>query len=262
MSHARPITLALTARRIRRYLLAVLAMLLIMQFASLLAIYVGNPDYSFLVSWFNFDVERNLPTLFSTLLFLFAAAQLSWIGGHERRANQPWLAWKTLAVLFIFLGVDELASFHEGLIKPVAELTEPLRSYSPHYYYGLHLHDWFHYGWLLVYLACIGIAAALLLPWLRHLPADTRWRMLLAAALFLSGAAGFEMLGGAYISRPGANIFRYHLLFTTNEELLEFLGLIAFNHALARHIEHHCGGLRITLGTADSRPEDASAGKT
>lgn len=258
MSHPSPLHIHLSATRVLRYLLAVLGMLFVMQLASLEAIYHGNPDYSFLVAWFNFDEERNLPTLFSTLLFLAAAAQLSWIGHHERCARQAWLAWKILAVLFIFLGIDELASFHEGLIKPVSELTLPLRSANPHYYYGLHLHDWFHYGWLLVYLACIGIAALLLIPWLLRLPFDTRWRVCFAALLFLSGAAGFEMLGGAYAARPNHSLFRYHLLYTTNEELLEFLGLIVFNYALTRHIELHTRGLRITLGAADSRIQDSS----
>jgi len=51
------------------------------------------------------------------------------------------------------------------------------------------------------------------------------YRFVYAAALFLVGAIGFDMLGGAEASRHGTNTIYYSLLYTI-EESLEMFGLI------------------------------------
>ena len=125
----------------------------------------------------------------------------------------------------------------------------------------------FRYAWVLPYGAAVIVGSLLGLRFFLRLPRPTQRRFLLAAALYLGGAIGFEMIGGAYVA--GQTAFQrtsaYILIFTV-EELLEMAGLIMFLNALMRHLEevYPDHALRWTSGpdAAASVPRAASAGET
>ncbi len=225
-----------------------------MHACTLLLLYIGDRHYHLFVHWFNFDQENNIPTLFSTLMFLTAAMQLSLIGTMERKKQHAWGAWRVLAVIFIFMAVDENCTLHEGLIDPVREMLSDYQvtfSQTPPPSAHHRIIDLFYYAWLLPYVVLSLIAAILFIPFFKRLPKDTFYRFALAALLFFGGAVGFEMLGGRYIYYHGGdNVVYYYLMFTTPEETLEFLGAICFNYALAYHIEQHMGGMTVAIAPA------------
>ena len=74
-----------------------------------------------LVPLFDLDGERNIPSLFSTLVILLCAFFLSMIGACHANGRTYSSQWLGLAALFVYLAADELVSLHE-------RLTEPLRA--------------------------------------------------------------------------------------------------------------------------------------
>ena len=74
-----------------------------------------------LVPLFDLDGERNIPSLFSTLVILLCAFFLFMIGACHANGRKNSSQWLGLAALFVYLAADELVSLHE-------RLTEPLRA--------------------------------------------------------------------------------------------------------------------------------------
>ena len=63
----------------------------------------------------------------------------------------------------------------------------------------------------------------------------SRRLMFTAAFLFVSGAIGFDMVGGSYAQNYGLQHIRYRLVVVA-EECLEMVGVAVWNYALSRHL--------------------------
>lgn len=68
-------------------------------------------------SWFNMDKESTVPTWFSSVQLFFVALVASYCSYRESaRPSAFWRSgWLPVAGLFLFLSVDEVAMFHEGI---------------------------------------------------------------------------------------------------------------------------------------------------
>lgn len=167
---------------------------------------------------FLLDGEQNLPTWFSSML-LFTAAGLLCVIGMTARAQQRRFAWHwlVLAGIFAFMSMDEVAAFHELLIVPVRE--------------WLDLGGVFYFAWVLPAMIICAILGLIYLPLVRSLPARFRWGLVLAGTIYLSGAVGMELVGGAIADSIGLQTFAYFLS-TTIEEVLELLGVVGLIHVL------------------------------
>jgi hypothetical protein len=66
----------------------------------------------------------------------------------------------------------------------------------------------------------------------------------LSAALYIGGAVGLEMPGGAYAEAHGIATFGYQF-FAAVEETLEMLGLTVFAYALMRILARRHGTVSI-----------------
>jgi hypothetical protein len=168
---------------------------------------------------FNLDAEMNVPTWFSSFLFLLAALLLVRIGAFEKNPARGGTRrrWRFLALVFLICSVDEVAAVHEMLVDPVRK--------------AFHAGGIFYFSWVIPALALIALLAVFYGPLFLRLSADLRWNFIAAAVVFLAGALGLEMLGGAYVQRHGADHFAYALL-ANAEEFLELLGQILFIKAL------------------------------
>src|SRR5688572_30805992 len=73
-----------------------------------------------LVRFFDVNAEGTVPTYFSALLMVAAAALLAFIALAEWEAP-PYrrFTWALLAVVFLFLPYDELFAVHERLTGPI-----------------------------------------------------------------------------------------------------------------------------------------------
>jgi hypothetical protein len=167
------------------------------------------------------DAEQSLPTLFQVLMLLGAALLFAWIARVDHRDARR--AWALVAVVFTLLGVDEFASLHEKA-TPVIRRALDVDS-------GLLWFAWVIPGALVVLV--IGAASV---SFLRRVDPATRRLLLIAGALYVAGALGVELLGGAYASSDSKESWIY-VAIATAEEALEMLGALVAVYASLDRME-------------------------
>jgi hypothetical protein len=226
-------SLDLTPDRVKYGLLLGFGTLLSLHCAALFVSYGLGYDVAMgFVPAFHMDWERNLPTFAATLLLLscgILTALQPVLRGGDRPGDD---AWRTLAVLFVLLSVDEAFQLHEPIGIAVKARFDA---------------DWIPmFAWVLPYGALLLVLAAVFLPWFLRLDRPSKMRFAIAAALYVSGALGMELVSSAYFESldPGRATFRTltGCLLSTVEESLEFIGTGVFLHALVRRV----GGLRLS----------------
>ena len=119
------------------------------------------------------------------------------------------------------MSYDEAFQLHEKLISPMRNLlgNEDL---------GI-----FYFAWVLPGIILVALLGLYFFSFLRQLPTKTRTRLLVAAGLYLGGAIGFELIGGAYAESVDKNIVFSFM--STTEEALEMAGLITLIWALLNY---------------------------
>ncbi|MBE0428495.1 MAG: hypothetical protein IBX61_01320 [Thermoleophilia bacterium] len=182
---------------------------------------------------FYVDVERNIPTAFSSLLLLFAALLLAVITVLERKqAGSPASKWGILSFGFLFMAFDEAWSFHERLSK--------------------------HITWLIPAAALVFVLVLFFLRFWWRLPARTRLAFLISAVIYLGGVMGFELVGAYVAELYGQAGLRYGLTATV-EESLEMAGVIVFIWALLSYMAGHHEEVTFRF---ESSHEDAAEDQT
>jgi hypothetical protein len=180
----------------------------------------------------NLDGENNIPAWFSSLLLAFCAFLLLLIVLVKRNSLDPWLLqWKFLSSVFVMLSADEVVQAHERAIA----LREPLGLGGP-----------FYFAWVLPAAILVVIFGFAYLRFVIALPHRTRWLFVVAAAMFVGGALGMEMIDGAYASAYGEQNLTYALL-TCGEEALEMAGLAVFAYALIDYVRLQSGLLKLNF---------------
>lgn len=164
----------------------------------------------------NVDSELSLSTWLSSLGLVAAAIMMVNVARQPTRWSTHWRA---LAALFVLLSADEAASLHEKLVEPLRDAFDTG---------GVFLFAW-------VIPGAIGVALLVLI--LRRFVFDLDRRVrpifLLAAALYVGGALGFEMIGGIIADSRGSDGAAY-ITSVTVEELLEMSGIVVVCYGLAR----------------------------
>ncbi|NNL54202.1 MAG: peptidase M48 Ste24p [Woeseia sp.] len=199
--------------------------------------YLDDDELYGLIDFFDFDIEGNVPTLYSAVALLFCSSLLALITTANWRRPDGWrFHWLGLTILFFLLAIDEGTAIHEEVgtfLEDYLEATGAL-----------------YFLWVLPY----GIATLVLgLTYLRfvlQLPPDTRMRFVLAGVIFLSGALGVEMLGAWEAGLHGTTTVTYCLLYSV-EEMLEMLGVILFMYALLLHLGEVTGRFSLHLERPD-----------
>ena len=221
-----------SAARLARLFLTVAASLWIAHILlHLLAVATGNDRLGGLVYIFGLGAEQNLPTLYSTLALLVVAGLL---GVTARNSKTDRGYWWLLSGAFVFLACDETLQLHEKLIEPVKA--------------ALGTSGAFHYAWVIPYgigSIAFGLAFA---RFLLRLPRRTAWQFVLGGALFVSGAIGMEMVGGAFFEDGGAKQWSYWTA-QTLEEVLEMGGVLVFLFGLGDYITSNLGVLTFRLAS-------------
>src|SRR5690606_6183682 len=129
--------------------------------------------------------------------------------------------WIGLAIIFLYLSIDEAAVIHE-------ELTDPLRT-------ALNVTNYLHFAWMLVGIPLVLVVIVLYFRFLKHLPAHIRNLFLLAGFCYTFGALFIEAISANqwYLNEGGT--FLYMTIGTT-EEFFEMLGAIVLIHTLLQYI--------------------------
>lgn len=223
----------MSPRRILTISLCVIGFLFLANIMGIVSTYIFDHDSVYgLIRLFDFDNERNLPTLFSSLQLIIASALLSIIGAKNKSSGEidpPWIA---LAVIFLLLAVDETAQIHERMVIPVRT--------------AFGLTGLLYFAWVVPYGIAVSVFVIAFSKFLLRLPKETIRRFVVSGTIYVTGAMGFEILGAGYFESHGSKNVGFSLLYTC-EELLEMLGVALFIYALLAHISNQFQYLRGTI---------------
>lgn len=192
--------------------------------------YFGHDQVYGLISLFNFDTEKNVPTFYSSVAILCSSAVLFFIAFSHKKNGLRYLGWMGLAVIFLFLSIDEITSLHERLAQPVRSLLDTS---------GL-----LYFAWVIPYGLAVVVFVMVYSRFLFKLPRNIMILFILSGGIFISGAIGIELFGGRYNELYGSENIIYSLIYTL-EEFLEMLGIALFIYALLTYIESEFGLLTI-----------------
>ncbi|MDH3273555.1 MAG: peptidase M48 Ste24p [Gammaproteobacteria bacterium] len=199
--------------------------------------YLGDDKLFGLIDLFDFDIEGNVPTLYSALSILFCAALLALITRvHWHKPAGKRFYWLGLTILFVFLAIDEGAAIHE-------EVSTFLERY-------MDARGALYFLWVVPYGIAVLVLGLAYLKFVWELPRDTRARFVTAGVIFLTGALGIEMLGAREAAFYGTATLTYCLLYSL-EEMLEMLGIIVFIYALLSHLAQETGRVSVVFDLAD-----------
>ena len=225
------------ARKILKTHIAIIVLLLLANTLGLFSTYfLGHPSVKGLVPLFNFDTERNIPTLFSAGAILICSLVLWLTAIRSKQLSVSYMPWMVLSLVFIFLSIDELLSVHERLIGPMQNLFDATGA--------------FHYAWIIPYGIAVLSFAIAYFRFLTKLPRKTAALFVLSGCVFVAGAIGFEMLGGVHAQTEGIDNLLYGILYTC-EESCEMFGMALFLYALLSHAasEFEQPVLRLVAGS-------------
>lgn len=208
-------------------------MLLALNVASHAVKFGCKHNYVFgLVPLFSFDGEANVPTFYSALSLLFSSILLLIISICHKRQTASYIPWLVLSIIFLCLAIDEVGAIHE-------EFSAVLRS-------SLDTTGLLFFAWVIPYGIGLIVFVICYLRFLLRLPGKTRTLFIVSGAMFVTGAIGFEMLGGRHLGLHGGRGIGYALLYT-GEELLEMIGIATFIYALLAYIVAHFESLSVTV---------------
>jgi hypothetical protein len=191
------------------------------------------------IGLFDIDREGNIPTLYSAVTELLCAGLLAIIAtARKRQEKRDYLYWAGLAIIFLFLAIDDGVALHENIIRP-------LRT-------ALHTSGVLYFAWVIPYGIFVIILALIYLRFLFSLPVRTRYMIILAGLIYVGGAAGFEMIGGKWTELHGQENVAYELI-TTCEQSLQMAGILVFVYALMSYIASELNDLYFHIGTAISK---------
>jgi hypothetical protein len=226
------ITFAIRSRRVTWIVGSIVAFLALAGTLSAFFKVVLQQSTAFgFVPLFDLDREANVPSWYSSLAILCCATLLATIVFTKRKEQDPhYRAWRLLAATFLLLSLDEAASLHE-LSMPT------LRRY-------LHTSGVFYFAWVIPGALFVLAVFLRMLKLLRDLDRQTRQRFLVAGAVYVAGALGMEMIGGAYTSASGGD---FYYAFAIVEETLEMVGILLFLHALLCYVTAHMPRVTLTF---------------
>lgn len=216
---------------------ALLATILILGALSFAANVMGS---EILLHVFHLDAEANVPTWYSSITLLLCAVMLAVIGRAKREVCEPYVRhWNGLALVFLYLSIDEAAGLHDGLNAVLTAVFQPS--------------GFLNFPWVLPASLAVASLGIVYMRWFRHLPAWAQARFLLAGIIYLAGAVGCEVLG-AILLEGSTNQPMTYVVISHLEELLEMAGVAFFLHGLVLYAEN----LKVTLSFEIASAREAS----
>ncbi|KRC54074.1 MULTISPECIES: hypothetical protein [unclassified Nocardioides] len=183
--------------------------------------YDVNPRIG-IVRQFDLNAEGNLAAWFSSFLLLLSAGLCLLVARIRALRDEPLAGrWAAFAAFFLLMAIDETSQLHDLATRPVRNAL------------GLDF-GILYFAWLLPALLVVAAAAYWFRPLVAAMSDAVRPRLVIAAIVYLTGAVGFEMLGGEVVA-DGHYTLRY-LLTMTCEESLEIAGGLLFLAALLAQV--------------------------
>ena len=216
-----------------------IGLFVLMHALVLVADYGLGRDNLFLVrTLFDLNGEQNLPTLFSTVQLLLAAGLLLALFADARVSKRGDSAyWLGLAMIFAFLAADEFCEWHEKLVGPLRRVLHPTGALS--------------FAWVIQYAGFVALVGVMCFRFWWRLPAPCRRLFAIAAAVYVGGGIGMEMVGSKIFT-----VYDWHSLpfdaETMLEEFMEMFGVALFVYALAGLVQSRMGSLRLSFNAGST----------
>lgn len=121
----------------------------------------------YILSMFDFDVEKNFPTFFSALNLLLSSLLLFCIAKIAKGSNQPthYKKWILMSWLFVWLALDELFALHELSVNPMRNLLQnALRNENI---------GFLHFAWIVPYVSILVFVVLYFFRFVLSLPKNT-----------------------------------------------------------------------------------------
>ena len=163
----------------------------------------------FIFKLFDLGLEQNVPTFFAVALFILLALVVAFVGANKEKGKR-W-KWYLLSGICIFLGVDELAQFHEQISGSVQLLLDT--------------HGFLAFAWVIPYAIAVLIIAIIYIPFILKLSPKVRKYIFIGGGFYVFGALLLEMVG-AKLFDTHEGITLSYVIVSTFEEISEFLGLL------------------------------------
>ena len=177
--------------------------------------------------------EGNLPTLFSSLMFMLNGLLFYLIYANSKQNNGiDTKYWLGLCLVFLFLGVDEGTKIH----KNIGDFTENF----------VEAEGFLYYPWVLSYVSLFLLAVFYYFRFYLRLDEKLQLRLALSAIVFLSGAVGLEIISAEEAYANDTDTIKYSVLYTT-EEILELTGLLLLVDGLLSYIERNLNLNQISI---------------
>lgn len=231
----------ITPKGIRKFFIGIIGLLVGAHLLGLCSTFFFNHNYVFgFVPLFDLDEEQNVPTWYSSIALLLCSLLLAFIAYEtDRQKKSYYYNWAVLAGIFLFLSIDEYASLHEGFTNPLRE--------------SFNFKGYLYFAWVVPYGSFIIGLMFFYFKFLLSLPAKTRNNFILGGLLYVTGAVGFDMLGGMqwelYDNYNPAFNFHLYVLYASIEEILEMTGVAIFIYGLSKYIGEELGGVVIKMDT-------------
>jgi hypothetical protein len=204
-----------------------------------LAVNLADKNFSqSLVRLFSLNVEKNVPSFFTTCLWLINAMLFLMIWKTRSDQHGRRWTWLLLAWLFCFFAIDEYFSMHEPL--------------APYLRSVLHASGIFYYAWIIPYgIGVMGLAWCVV-PVLWKLDNRARFWFIAAAITFISGSIGLEMMEGWYFEMVKQKDDIYFIMMSV-EESMEMIGLVMLVYASLLLLEKKQEGSSVYSTDPDRR---------
>ncbi len=194
------------------------------------------PDYplrDILARLFDVNTEQNIPTLYSWSALLFCAVLLAVIAKAKKIAGDRHVNyWRVLAVIFVYLSLDEALSIHELFINPVRT--------------SFNTSGFLYYAWVIPGAIFVTIFLLGFRKFINALPPKTKRLFLTAGTVFVGGAIGMELLAGLHDEVYTYMNFTSAILISI-EEFMEMMGIVIFIYALLSYISSDLKGLNLNI---------------
>lgn len=223
----------LNAKKLLTFFLSIITLLVV---ANCIAIfsehYLSYPHIKTIIRLFNVDKEMNIPTLYSSCAMIVASLLLSLIAYIHAKKHDTYLAWAGLSAIFLFLALDEMTEIHEMLVGLIRN--------------SLNTSGVLYFAWVIPYAVLLLIFVLTYFKFLLRLPTRTRNLFILSGVTYVTGALGFELIGGQISQLYGINSLNYAVSYTI-EETLEMLGIAFLIYTICSYIGEQFPQLTVKI---------------
>ncbi len=176
---------------------------------------------------FHFNVERNIPTYFSSILLFLSSQTFFFINLLVPAQTSSYIKyyWLQMSLIFLLLSMDEIIQLHERM------------TYLTVNYTSIEVDGFLWSGWIVPMFVLLVILGLYSIKFLMYVPKYLSKGYIISGSMYVIGAIGMQMIGGKIFSITNNEQELYYYIAITFEESLEMTGIITLLYFNLKYIE-------------------------